>query len=378
MRSFRRRVGLAAILLGIVAGAAWWAHRLVWPAGAASSATVPVVRTNQAPDFAAAVSDLVSRGRGGLVDPRAIAAALAGLSARLDALGPTAAVAALIAALERRVDWPTGLAFRVGAGGNLEAAPTLRVWLLDQLGRRDGAAAAGYAARIYAAHDSADEWAVALRDDWRAAGRNGRLGEVRGRVLELLAEPAWSAQPSIGFLEAFDVGVAALAWEAVPRWESWLGPDRPPALRHAAWIALDRLTQEVPEDLLPRLAAGTAWLDSQPMLRAGLLARADLASPAQRAAVERYLSNTAITEAEGRRFLELVPNVSGTVAHTLVTANRLPSPAVAALRDRTALAVLAGWTADPQMARWAEPLTGARVRLTAQVQAAVQGGYLSP
>ena len=42
----------------------------------------------------------------------------------------------------------------------------------------DVAAAADYAAQNYARHDSADEWAVALRNDWREAAPAGRIEAV--------------------------------------------------------------------------------------------------------------------------------------------------------------------------------------------------------
>ena len=288
------------------------------------------------------------------------------------------AVAALLVLLDSGADAPTGLIFKVGLGGDLVGAPTLRVWMLDQLGRLDVAAAARYAARIYARHDSADEWAVALRNDWREAAPAGRIEAVRARALELLADMEWAKQPSIGFLEALDVTVATMAWEAVPRLEQWLDPAQPKALRLGAWVALDRLTMEVPQDFLPVLVQHREWLASQPLLRAGLMARADLGAARERQAAETYLQRDDITTPEGNRFFELLPNVSATVSHNLVTTARAPTPQQAARLDQAALAGVREWRAQRRFSRWNVDLTTAELRLAESVASAVRGGYLQP
>ena len=305
-------------------------------------------------------------------------AALAEMESVLRALPRNEAVEALIAFLDNGANAATGLVFKLGPGGNLSGAPTLRVWALDQLGRLDPTAAANYASRIYARHDSADEWAVALRNDWRVAAPAGRIEPVRARVLQLLADTAWAKQPSIGFLEAFDVVVATMAWEAVPRLEQWLDPAQPQSLRAGAWIALDRLTMEVPSDFLPALVQNRAWLASQPLLRAGLVARADLRVESQRQAVETYLQRDDVTKPEGKRFLELLPNVSGTVSHNLVTTVRIASPAQAAKLDQVSLASVRAWRSQTRFTRWNGELAAAETRLAESVASAVRGGYLQP
>jgi len=257
-------------------------------------------------------------------------------------------------------------------------APTLRVWVLDQLGRLDVAAAANYAARIYERMDSADEWAIALRNDWRAAAPQGRIEPVRLRALELLANPEWAKQPSVGFLEALDLTVATMAWEAVPRLEQWLDRAQPGTLRTGAWIALDRLTLEVPADFLPLLVQNRTWLASQPWLRAGLVARADLSVSREREAVEMYLRREDITPAEGGKFFELFPNVSGTVSHNLVTTSRSRSLAQAARLDGVTLAAVREWRTQRTFPRWSDELVAAEGRLAESVASAKRGGYFQP
>lgn len=320
---------------------------------------------------------LIDQFKNGLA-PEAAVAALGKLEGALRALPRDEAAAALLAFLDSGADAATGLAFTLSAGGNLLGAPTLRVWALDQLGRIDGIAAANYAAKIYARHDSADEWAVALRNDWRVAAPAGRIEPVRARALELLADTAWAKQPSIGFLEAFDVAVATMAWEAVPRLEQWLDPAQPKSLRAGAWIALDRLTMEVPSDFLPALVQNRVWLASQPLLRAGLVARADLRVESERQAVETYLQRDDITKPEGKRFFDLLPNVSSTVSHNLVTTVRIASPAQAAKLDQVSLASVRAWRSQTRFTRWNGELATAETRLGESVASAVRGGYLQP
>ena len=288
------------------------------------------------------------------------------------------AVAALIAFLDRGTNAQTGLMFQVESGGKLRSAPSLRVWALDQLGRLDVVSAADYSARIYSNHDSADEWAVALRNQWRQAAPSGQIEPVRRRVLELISDAGWASVPSVGFLEALDLSVATLAWEAVPSFERWLDSSQPTALRGGAWVALDRLTMEVPGDFLPLLVERKEWLRSQPLLRAGLVARADLSVARERMAVERYLQRDDVATSEGKRFLELLPNVSATVSHNLVTTARTPTPQQAARLDRAALAGVREWREQSKFERWAEEFVAAEIRLSESVASAVRGGYLQP
>lgn len=288
------------------------------------------------------------------------------------------AVAALLTALARGTDAPTGLTFTVGPQGNLASAPTLRVWMLEQLSLLDANAAAKYAQEIYLRHGSADEWAIALRNDWRTAVVEGRTESVRARALELLADDQWAQNPGAGYLEAVDLIVATMAWEAVPRLEQWLASTQPKAIRHAARLALDRLAMEAPQSFLPLLAERSEWLVSQPLLRAGILARADLSDERQHAAVERYLERADVKSDEGRVFFELLPNVNSTNSFNLVTASRMVSAVEAARLDRAALTAVRAWKNRPALSRWQAQLAVAESRIAGFVLSAARGGYLPP
>lgn len=280
--------------------------------------------------------------------------------------------------LESGIDAVTSQSFKIGPGGNLSVAPTLRVWLLDQFGRLSAVEAAAYSQRIYEKSTSADEWALALRNDWRVAVQAGRISEVRVRVLELLGNQNWAENPSIGFLEAFDVAVVAMAWEAIPRFEHWITEGKSKALLNGSWLALDRLAQEAPSDFTAQLIRNPDWLGSQPKLRAGLMARANLAVEPERLSVEAYLSRSDLSEPEVRRFFELFPNVNGTFSHNLVSEPRLVSLVEAAHRDRAALQGVRNWMGRPNFSKWRTYLISAESRLVEACASAERGGVLTP
>jgi hypothetical protein len=300
------------------------------------------------------------------------------MARRLRAAPADLAVAVLLTLLDEGLDSPTGLTFKVGPGGNLATASTLRVWMLDLLGQLDPAEGARYARRIYERRDSADEWAIALRNDWRVSAPAGQLADVRQRAVELVEDARWAKTPSPGFLEAFDLTVATMAWEAVPRLEQLLAPSQSADLRRASWVALDRLALETPADFLPLLAQRPDWLKSQPLVRAGLFARADLAVDRERLAVESYLARPNLAAEEGAKFFALTPNVNATVSHNLATTARVPTLHDAARLDRSALAALQSWQARPEFQRWNGAMTSAEARLRESIAAAIRGGFSKP
>lgn len=306
----------------------------------------------------------------------ASAAMLAEMAAKLRAMPKAEAVALLLALLDGRGDAPTKLEFQIRQGGDLRSAPTVRVWALDMLGQLDAAAAAEYSKAIYARHDSADEWALALRNDWRQAAQTGQFDGVRARALELMAYEPWVKDPSMGFLEALDLTVATLAWEAVPRLGAWLDASQSEVLRRGAWMALERMSAEMPEDFLPALARRPEWLATQPLVRAGLVARADLGTERQRTAVELYLQRPDVSTEEGRSFFELIPNANAIVANTLATQARVPTLTRTAQMDATTLQTMQAWKGRAEFARWRTEIGAAEARLAENVASAKRGGFL--
>lgn len=103
------------------------------------------------------------------------------------------------------------LPFKVGKGGWLVAAPTMRVWLLDILEEVDRSTAMQYAEDIFEKSEMSDEWAIALRS--AALGRESDDGilnnadreYIKSRAFELLRNSDWESSPSAGYLESYDV-----------------------------------------------------------------------------------------------------------------------------------------------------------------------------
>ena len=151
------------------------------------------------------------------------------------------AVAAIRRFLDTKSDASTRLGFKVASNGLLDQAPTLRTFLLDELGRIDPSAAADYSRVILAAMDSPDEWAVALRNlavgDASADGR----ALLSQKAAQMLQYAPWQQNPSTGYLEAFDVPVYLGGVDFVPALSSLVQSQDNPAIAHAAFLALDRL-----------------------------------------------------------------------------------------------------------------------------------------
>ena len=207
-----KKPGALFVVLALVAGTWWWfvgheSGRVAVEHGLCGS-NGPSVKTASSdpsgvqPAILTAANELVSAKTG---EERL--AALAGLRAAL-ASGLTNEVSAAIRRfLDSKLDAATGLGFKIGQGGFLMHAPTLRTWLLDYLAQIDPAAAAEYAKVILNSSDSSDEWAVALRS--LAVGDNSAEARdlLETKMSELLQNQAWQQNPSTGYLEAFDTAV---------------------------------------------------------------------------------------------------------------------------------------------------------------------------
>ncbi len=266
---------------------------------------------------------------------------LEALKQTLLAADPALATAAIRDFLATGRDARTGLDFAPRPGGDL-AAPTLRVLLLDMLGRiakRDGTGDAAKLAReILDKKDSADEWAIALRNvAWHEPAATAYLA-AKGR--EMLAYAPWRAAPTGGMLEAFDVIVftkdASFTADLAAAQND---PDT--QLRHAADVALDRLAAASPLDVMSFLNAHPTTLAERPMLRADYFAKADLAQPGQKTALEFYLGRPDIATAEKSKLLKALATPAAFVSENLLTAPP-PEPDDAA-RERAILAATHEW-----------------------------------
>jgi len=223
--------------------------------------------------------------------------------------------------------------------------------LLDLLGQTDPALSAELSREVLRATDSADEYALALRNlAW--INHDRRLdAELLAWFRGLLGRTQWMAEPSAGFLEAFDVAVDLGAAAEMAGVLASTAPDPSSPVDRAAFIALDRIMITEPPEVLEPFSRNPAFLAASPMHRASLLSRLDVRDPRQQEALADYLLRFPHTAGELEYFSRVFPNGHRFVGHRLVTSPE-PVPSIAEIEelDRATLALLEAWTSDPAFA----------------------------
>lgn len=272
------------------------------------------------------------------------------LRARLSKMPVREAVSFIRRFLDSKADAPTHLGFKLSSSGLLDEAPTLRTFLLDELGRIDPAAAADYSKIILASMDSADEWAVALRN--LALGDSSPDGRalLAEKTAQMLQNAAWQQNPSTGYLESFDVPVFLGGTSFVPSLTGLVRAQDNPAVAHAAFLAMDRLVINNPAAVLQELENDPSLMQGRESTRADYFARADVRDPAQLAVLQSYLLNPAISQAELQTFANTFPNANFMISPNLLTQNTTPDHDALANRDAQSLAVVQQWISQPQFA----------------------------
>ena len=285
----------------------------------------------------------------------------------------SAGVTAIRQFLDSKSDAATHLGFKLASNGQLDEAPTLRTFLLDELERIDPAAAADEARVILAGMDSADEWAVALRS--LALGDTSDAGRqlLEQKTSEMLQYAPWQENPSAGYLEAFDVAVYLGGTDFLATLSSLVRQQDNPAMAHAAYLALDRLVINNPAAVLGSLEADPDLMQGRESTRADYFARADVSDPQQRQILESYLLNPAISAGEINTFAGIYPNGNFMLSANLVTQNSILDHDALVNRDEQSLAAVQAWLADPRFANVAPALQRVAQRLQGFVAQAQPG-----
>jgi len=273
--------------------------------------------------------------------------ALLALQESLAAMPKDEAVELIRGFLVSGEDRSTGLSFEITNDGSLSEWPTFRTFLLDALLAIDPAAAATIGREILAKPTSADEWALALRNVARGESSDGSSDFLRVKTEELIRNPAWQADPSIGYLNAFDVLVHVGAAGSTPLLSELVQRKDRKDLAHAGFLTLDRLVQQQPSDLLARLAADRPLQQSRPEMVAQQFARADVRDPAQQEIMKAWLLDPARTPVELRSFAGVYPNNNRFVSNNLLTRESAQSGDDLAAHDRAALETISSWAEDP-------------------------------
>jgi len=361
--------------LGVVALVAlWWSCRETHPEMERPSPAAPPV-FNPASQTHHRLSPVEARS--GLADllPSAVAnlkaaetadqkgATLSHLRQALTGVSTNEASALIRRFLDTRADAPTGRGFKIGGQGILAESPTLRAFLLDYLGQVDPAAAALYARTILSSADSPDEWAVALRNLARGDASPEAKALLEAKTAELLRNEAWQQDPSVGYLEAFDTAVHLGGTNLLPALSDLVRKKDNPAVAHAAFLTLDRLTINQPAEMLAALAQHPEWMTGREETRANYFARADVSDAEQRRLVEAYLLDATRSPAELRAFAGVFPNANYLVSHNLLTEVATPDGTSLARRDQAALQAVNQWLADPRFEKVKPALLKMQARL---------------
>jgi hypothetical protein len=123
------------------------------------------------------------------------------------------------------------------------------------------------------------------------------------------------------------------------------------ALSHAAYLAMDRLVIQDTATVLGKLQAQPELMTGREPTRANFFARADVADPAQKTILEKYLGDRRLSGAELETFAGLYPNANYMISHNLLTQVSTPNGGSLRARDQQALQVVQGWLEDPRFQR---------------------------
>lgn len=266
---------------------------------------------------------------------------------KLFSLPSSEAVAEIEEFLRKGKDRKTGLLLKIGTGGKIEGWPTLRVFLLDLLLEIDPEEAARISREILTIETSADEWAIALRNVAKGEPTEGNRDYLRTRTEELITNPEWQAQPSLGYLNAFDVLVYTGATESLPLLSGFIQRKDRRDLAHAGFLTMDRLVQRQPVDMLTRLKADGALQESRPEMTAQQFARADLRDTSQQAIVKSWLLDPSRTPTQLQNFAAIYPNNNKLISHNMLTSQERVSGADLNAHDREVLEIIRDWRTDP-------------------------------
>jgi hypothetical protein len=372
----KRRIGVAAFLLAILATATWVLLKPAEIPQAPAASRAPA-RTKTAARVTPEESSPAARTTGKLItsewadllrwlnstpkpSPDEIRARLLATRYAWAEMDPHLLAGAIGQLLETGDDVATGLVFEVGPHGFLAGWPTLRVFLLDALVTADPEAAAAIVRNLLDQTTSAEEFATAMRSLTREGLRQADDQELSGRLGQLLGKHEWQA--SAGFAEALDLvrvlGTAGAAEQLI----HWNGN---PTLKS---MALHEFAAEHPDQLWEPVQAADAL---EPATRANLMARLNPADPEQLAAIEHYLRSPDRSREDVGAFLNAFPLRSVTTGYRLYGA--MPAPYAyqqIAADDRAAQALVNRWLADPALASYRPELQTLCKRLAGWVEQA--------
>ena len=336
------------------------------PLGDGGVAPLPLVETAAARDWQALIDSALAATAAG---PERARTFVLQLFAALDGLSPADRLSTLLAFMESGRDARLGKAFKPGAGGYLTEWPTLRVALIDYLSQRDSVAARLLAEEILETRaGDPGEWSLALRELVRGVRFEELPETVVERMHDFLRDPEWSAGSQPSWLEGFDVVVATRSPTYLPDLSTiTTGTSSSRAAQFAAFLTADRLALAAPREMLAALNNNAGLFNTEPTLRAGLFARADVRDLEQASQLEAYFQRPDIPAEERAAFADLFPLYDLAVSQNLLTQPASRSMHDMIAHDRAAVALIDRWLGDPRFGKWHGTLRQVRERLSGQL-----------
>ena len=285
----------------------------------------------------------------GEIGPTASTELLSSIEKNLTTIPTAEAVVEIEEFLKGGEDRTTGLNLRIAKDGRLAGWPTLRVFLLDLLLKLNPGEASRISREILSAYTSADEWAIALRNVAKGEDSVENREYLRKQTEALITNAEWQQNPSVGFLNAFDVLVYVESTESLPLLSGLVQRKDRNDLAHAAFLTLDRLVQRQPLKMLSLLKDDLALQQSRPEMTAQQFARADLRDVLQQDVVKEWLIDSSRTSTELENFAAIYPNNNRLVSNNLLTFDAQTSGTELRKHDREVLEVIRRWQLDPSL-----------------------------
>ncbi len=367
----QRYAAVVILLVAVFGVAVWWSlNDDSDPSSPLSTERPPVGRAAPSPAVPPAGRDLSEAARTGFAE-RSAEAVVADLEAELHRMAPARRLQILLELLASGEDLNLGLDFRIGPGGDLVSAPTLRTQAMEWLARWFPEAAAEHALNVFGDSDSPDEWALALRNRGRVHDPTSDPAFLRA-VERVVRDKIWRAESTAGYAEAHDALVAAARVDLVPELLDAMATA--PHLQRLGAQVLEKLVPAAGEAGFQQVLESPAYSDV-PRLRASLMARADPRNAREREFLGRYLREI-IPEPKIRAFfLSQFPLASGFVAHRLLTTDRPRTVGEQVLLDAAALTLVREWRSDSAIAPAHPELAELEERLLRDLETAAEGGF---
>jgi|GEM_PF-5638303 len=222
----------------------------------------------------------------------------------------------IIAELDSNRDFTPGGQLVIGAKGRIDYAPSYRVALLDFLHEFISPETLDYARGVFQNTTSDQERLLALSIIVKGQGDQG-LQEGINLINSIFKDSSWLQRPVTYFVEAFDLYVAAHAYDEIPFLLSLQKSDISREHRWPAYLALYRLVERDPARAGNLILKYFDAMQDYPSLRADLFSQVVPDTASAKQLLNQYLSKENLDQVELQQFFGLLPNQNRFVSDSL-------------------------------------------------------------